>query len=268
MPHKIGITLVVGVDGDRRVSEHGFGARSGKGNASAVVGEIFEMPQMRFMLRVIHFGVRERSAALGTPVYYPVALINQALVVKFFENVTHGFATLFVKRKRLARPVAAAAQTLQLFDYATAVFFLPCPSQLQKFFSADVMLVPALFFELLHYFQLGGNGRVVGAGQPKRAVALHSLVANQAILNGIVQRVPHVQLTGYVGRRYDYGKGLFVFVDFRREIPFFKPMRIYFRFKFLRLVNLFHVHTIFVSVLKRIIPYSGGVLLPIHSNFS
>ena len=84
---------------------------------------------------------------------------------------------------------------------------------------------------------------MVGAGQPQRAVALHSLVTNKAVLHRVVQSVPHMQLPRDVRRRYNYGKRLFVPVYFRREISFFKPLRIYVRFKFLRLVNLFHIHT-------------------------
>ena len=109
MPHKIRVSPVIGIDGHGGVAEHCFGTGGGKGYASAVVRKIFEMPQMGTVLAIIHFGVGKSGAALGTPIRYPVALINKPFVVKLFENVANRLAALLVKRKRFAAPVAARA---------------------------------------------------------------------------------------------------------------------------------------------------------------
>ena len=48
---------------------------------------------------------------------------------------------------------------------------------------------------------LGGDPGVVGAQDPFRAPAAHAVIASQAVLDRVVQRMAHVQHAGDVGRR-------------------------------------------------------------------
>ena len=53
-----------------------------------------------------------------------------------------------------------------------------------------------------------GYGSVVGTGNPAGIFSLHTGAADQNILDGIVQAVPHVQDTGNIWRRYNNGIGV------------------------------------------------------------
>ena len=75
----------------------------------------------------------------------------------------------------------------------------------------------------LHDLGLGGDGGVVGAGQPQGRVALHALPADEDVLQGLVPGVAHVQLARDVGRRDDDGVGLLFGVYFRVEIAALHP---------------------------------------------
>src|SRR5262249_38325725 len=49
---------------------------------------------------------------------------------------------------------------------------------------------------------LCGDSGVIHSGQPQSVVTLHTLSANDAVLNSRIQHMPHVQRTGHVGRRH------------------------------------------------------------------
>jgi hypothetical protein len=48
---------------------------------------------------------------------------------------------------------------------------------------------------------------VVGAGLPQHVLAAHALEAAQDVLQGVVERMAHVQRAGHVGRRDDDAVG-------------------------------------------------------------
>jgi hypothetical protein len=48
---------------------------------------------------------------------------------------------------------------------------------------------------------LGGDPGVVGADDPLGALAEHPVVADQRVHDRVLERVPHVQRAGHVGRR-------------------------------------------------------------------
>jgi len=47
---------------------------------------------------------------------------------------------------------------------------------------------------------------MVHARHPQRVITLHPFEADNHILQGVVERVPHVQHAGDIGRRDDNGK--------------------------------------------------------------
>ena len=65
---------------------------------------------------------------------------------------------------------------------------------------------------------------MVCARLPQRLIALHSLVTDQDILHGIVQRMSHVQLAGDVRRRHHDGKRLLAPVYLRMKILLIQPL--------------------------------------------
>ena len=54
---------------------------------------------------------------------------------------------------------------------------------------------------------------MIRARQPQCAIALHTAPAGQDILQGIVEGVSHMQLTGNVRRGHHNGVGGFVFIN-------------------------------------------------------
>ena len=97
------------------------------------------------------------------------------------------------------------------------------------------MLVNSLLFQVLNDLYLGRNGGVVGSRLPQCIITLHSLITDQNILHGVVERMSHMKLSGNIWRRHHDGKRFLTAVHFRMEIavvlPFFvksslDPLRI------------------------------------------
>ena len=81
----------------------------------------------------------------------------------------------------------------------------PVPCVLEEFVACQVVLLDALLSETPHYLCLGGNRRMVGAGHPASVLALHACPAHKDVLYGVVEHVSHVEHTGHVRWRNNYG---------------------------------------------------------------
>ena len=64
---------------------------------------------------------------------------------------------------------------------------------------------------------------MVCSRNPQRIVPLHSLVTDQNILQSIVKRMSHMQLTGNIRRRHYDGKWFSVSVYFCMEVTVLTP---------------------------------------------
>ena len=96
-----------------------------------------------------------------------------------------------------------------LGDGVAALFF-PFPHFRHEVFArfgrggAHVVAANTLGLQLAFHHDLGGDTSVVGTWHPRRVVALHAVVARQAVHNGLVKRVAHVQSASHVrGRQLD-----------------------------------------------------------------
>ncbi len=83
----------------------------------------------------------------------------------------------------------------------------PVPGMLEKLLTGEVGLLYALRRELGNHLCLGGDRGMVGAGHPARVLALHSRTAYEDVLDGLVEHMSHMQHTGHIGGRDDYGVG-------------------------------------------------------------
>ena len=150
-----------------------------------------------------------------------------------------GMTTVYGSLGAFAFPVAGGAQTADLLVDTASVLSLPLPGALQESFAADILFGQAFLFpQLIHDLDFRGDGRVVRARQPQRFVALHPLVADQHVLQGLVQGVTHVQLPGDVGRRHHDGKGVLRRVRVGSESAALLPLRVDAVFEILRSVIL------------------------------
>ena len=213
------VALVVRVDRNAGIAHEGL--RTGGRNdqiARAVRQRVADVPQLARLGLVLNLGVGKRGRAVRTPVDDAVALVDQALVVQVYENFADRLGAALVHREALALPVTGRAELFQLADDAVAELVLPVPDSLQKFLAAEVITGLALLLaEVLLDLDLGCDAGVVGARHPQRLVALHALGADQDILKGLVERMAHMELAGYVRRRDNDGIGFLFRVDFGME---------------------------------------------------
>ena len=79
---------------------------------------------------------------------------------------------------------------------------------------------------------------MVGARLPERVVPLHSFIADQDILHGIVQRMSHMQLSRNIRRRDNDGKRFLRLVHLGVEIILVHPLLIQSVLQPLRVVGL------------------------------
>ena len=202
--HELRVALVVGMHGHAGVAEHRFGARGGHGHeAGAVFERVAQFVDLAFHVLGFGFVVAERRAAARAPVdEVLLAAVHQAVFVQFHEGVAYRFGQAFIHGEARARPVAGRAELAQLFENRAAGFFLPLPDAANQFGASD--FVAAFLFgfgDLFFNHVLRGDAGVVGAGHPQRLATGHAAIADQRVLNRIVQRVADVQHTGDVGRR-------------------------------------------------------------------
>src|SRR3546814_570031 len=96
-----------------------------------------------------------------------------------------------------------STRTDTLFPYTTLFrsLVLPLPDFFHEFFAAQVVARYLLRIQLTFYDNLRGYAGVVGAGNKGGVVAAHAVVAHQAVHDGLVKSVTHVQGAGDVGRR-------------------------------------------------------------------
>ena len=178
---------------------------------------------MPCLLLIFNLGVRNRGLAVGTPVNNSFAPVNKPLFVKAHENLFNRLAAPLVKGKALSFPVARGAHFFKLLYNSAAVLLFPFPGALQKAVSADVLLGKPLLPHFFNNFRLGRNRGVVGARHPQGIVPLHTLKADKYVLQRIVERVPHMELTRNIRGRNNYCVGRLIFLAFCVEVPAVKP---------------------------------------------
>ena len=227
--NQVCVLFIVRVDGNGGIAKHGFG--TGGGNlhklAFLALDGVADMPEEAGLLAVFHLGVRKRGNAVRTPVDNAVSAVDQSFLIKVDKHLAHRAGATFVKGKALARPIAGSAQLFELTGNSCLIFIFPLPNALQKFFAPQIIAGQSLFFaQALLYLNLRGNAGVVGSGNPNGVIPLHSLIANKNILQGFVQRVPHVELSRHVGRRNDHREMLGIVFGIGRKVALFAPFGI------------------------------------------
>ncbi len=181
------------------------------------------MPEVAGLLHVLDLGVGERGGAVRAPVDDAVALVDETLLIHVDKGLAHGLGAGVVHGEALARPVAAGAEGLELLDYPVAELVLPGPDLVQEALAAQVKAGLALIAQLLLDLYLRGDAGVVIAGQPEGGVAVHALVADEDVLDGLVKGVAQVELAGDVGWRDDDGEGLLLGIALGVEVVSLEP---------------------------------------------
>ena len=203
---KARVAFVFGMHADGGVAGNGFGPGGGNGDMPAAVGQqIAHLPQLATALFVFHFVVGQGRVATRAPVDDVVALVDQAIIVKAHKNLAHCGRKAFVHGKAQARPVYGIAQGACLIKNAVAVFVAPFPHPVNKGLAPKILAALAFLGQGAFHHILGGNARMVGAGNPQHVLALLTGMTAKHVDKGMVERVPYVQRARDVGRWNDNG---------------------------------------------------------------
>ncbi len=197
-----------------RIAQHGFRPRGGNGDVRRLARlgidhRILEMPEMALDRLVKNLVVADGRLQKRVPVHEPFAAIDFALLEEVEERLADRPGADLIEREPGPLPVATTAHLLQLADDAGFVVGFPLPDAIDQARAAQ--LVPA---ELLLAQQpslddrLRGDAGMVGAGHPQGLESLHPFLANENVLQRVVQGVAEVQRAGHVGRRDDDAVGL------------------------------------------------------------
>ena len=159
--------------------------------------------------------------------------------MKIDKNFGHRPRVAFVHRVTLARPIAGAAEALQLLNDDSAVFVLPFEHALEKFFAAKIVATDAFVF-LQPTFDRGlrADSGVIHPRQPKHFEALHPRASGENVLDAVIQNVAEGEHAGDVGRRHDDRERLLLRIRVRPEVVIVDPTLIPFRLNRLRIVGL------------------------------
>ena len=236
------VTLVIGVDAQRRIAQNGLGAR--RGDDDRPVGSldlVAQVVELAVRLLEDHLLVREGRLRRGVPVDHPYAAVDLAFLVEVAEDAQNALRAGFVHREARAVPVARGAQLAQLFENHAAVFLLPFPGVAEELLARERRLFDALFAQHRHHLGFGGDRRVVHARHPAGVLSRHAGAAHQHVLQRVVEHVPHVEHARHVGGRDDDRVG-FPLVGFRVENMLFDPVVVPFGFDLLRCVFVCDLH--------------------------
>ena len=213
----------------RGVAEHGFRAGGGDHDVVAdlaqcldavgidldvfvrgAIGQrIADRPHVAVFFLAGDLEVGDRGLQHRVPVDQALAAVDQALFVQAHEGLGDRGGGHRVHGEHAARPVAAGAEPAHLPLDGVAGLLLPLPDFLDELVAAQRVagLAFACNGEVARDDHLGGDAGVVGAHLPQRAIATHAVVADQRVLQGVLERVAHVQRAGDVRRRQQDGIG-------------------------------------------------------------
>ncbi len=187
------VALVLRVDGDGRVAEHGLGA--GGGNDDGVVTlAVRHGDELAVVVLVLDLDVGDRGQAARAPVDDALGAVDQLVVVEPLEDGLDGLGEALVHREALAGPGDAVAETAHLAADLAAGLALPPPDALDERLAAEVVAGLALLGEFPLDDVLRGDAGVVHAGLPQRLEALHALAAREASMRVCSKACPRCRL--------------------------------------------------------------------------
>ena len=161
------------------------------------------MPEVTFLVLVLRFVVRDGRGAAGAPVDDALAAVDEPVVVPVAEDAAHGFGVIGVHGEALVLEVDGASHTTNLLLDDATVLVGPVPARIDERLAAHLKAVLAFVLELLVHLGLRGDAGMVGAEDPARGAAAHTRLAHDGVLDGIVERVSHMELARDVRRRDD-----------------------------------------------------------------
>ena len=199
---EVAVALVAGIHGDGGVGEHRLRPHRGDGqHPVGALDRVIDRVERVLDLAVLDLEVGDRRVRARVPVDHVVVAVDVALVVELLEDAVDGLDVALVQREALALVVAGGAEPLVLLDDPRAVLLAPLPDPLDELLAPEV--VPRDPFGPQHFLdhRLRRDPRMVGAQDPERVPPPHPVHPHQRVLHRPIQRVPHMQRPGHIGRR-------------------------------------------------------------------
>ncbi len=227
LPDVFLIAFVVGIDGQRGIAEHRFGAR-GRGDhidvlAFELVLDVVKLGDPALMFDLV---IRQRSLAPRAPVDYVLALVDQVLLVETDEDFLDGFRELFIEREAFARPIAGTADFLELLHDARLFGADIFPNTADKFLPADFATRSTFFDQEFLDDDLRGDAGMIATGKPADFEALQPFPANHDVLQRVVQGVAEMEDIGRIRGGYDDAVGLLWRIDLAVKVTLGQPIGI------------------------------------------
>src|SRR5690606_18084351 len=199
---EVAVAVVVRVHGHRGVAEHRL-RPGGRDHDRVRAVPVPDGDELALLVGVLDLDVGQGGQAAWAPVDDALGPVDQVVVVQPLEDRMDRPGQSRVHGEPLAVPVHRVAESAHLAQDRAARLGLPLPDALDEPLAPQVVAGQPLTGELALDHVLRGDPRVIHAGQPQRLVPLHPPPADQRVLDGVVQRVAHVQRAGHVGRRDD-----------------------------------------------------------------
>ena len=221
------VALVFRMDRDCHVRQHRFGAGGCHFDMASAIGKgIAKTPEAALCLAGFDLKVRNRGLQFRVPVDQALVTINQPLVVEIDKDLEHRAVEMRVHGELLVRPVHRTAKAAQLAGNLPAAFGLPLPDDIDKFVAAVIGSLILPLFQLAFDHHLCRDSGMVHADHPQRILALQAGMADQDILQRIIERVADMQAARHIRRRVDDGKGLRIaalWPEGTAALPMLKP---------------------------------------------
>ena len=173
------------------------------------VGErIFQVPEAALDVPGLDFEVADRGAQARIPVHQALVAIEQALPVQLDEHLENGLGKALVHGEALVGPVHRAAEAAELLGNLAAALLLPLPDLGDELLAREVgaLLLPEVHLALDDH--LGRDAGMIGADHPARVLALQPRMADEDVLQRIVEGVADMEAARHIGRRVDQRPGI------------------------------------------------------------
>ena len=132
-----------------------------------------------FKFLVFYFNIRNSALQLTTPIYQPIAPINQPLLIQPHKSLHHRSLPLLIHCKHISFPVSGDPHSFLLISYSFAIYVFPFENSFNEFRAAEI--VTGFFVvesEGFFDYGLGGYSGVVAARDPDCEFSAHSVPAS------------------------------------------------------------------------------------------
>ncbi len=224
------VAVILRVHRDRHIGEHRFRTRGRDRNMPAAIGErVAEVPELAVDLTRFDLKVGNRGLQARVPIHQPLVAVDEALVEEIDEHLQDGAAEAFVHREAFIGPIHRTAEAAELARDLPTRFLFPFPHLGNEVFARKIGALLSGRVKLTLHHHLRRNARMVSANDPQGILALQTRMANEDVLQRVVERVADMEVARHIWRRINDRIGRRVGTVWAKSAAFF-PMGVPFGF--------------------------------------